>query len=168
MVKNNESQVVKDLANRKITVTRHLEADVETVWSMWTKPELLDTWWAPRPWRAETKTHDFKPGGKWIYFMVGPDGERHGALVEYTKIDKLKSFEGTDAFADEKGNKNTDLPQTTWKVEFRKTTEGTKITATITASAQGAIEKMLEMGFEQGFTMALDQLDEILQKKKGL
>lgn len=165
MVKNNEAQVVKDLSNRKITVTRHFDADVETVWEFWTTPELLDTWWAPKPWKAETKSLDFKPGGKWIYAMVGPNNERHGALVEYTKIDKLKSFEGTDAFADEHGNKTADLPQTSWKVEFQKVSGGTKVTASITAADRGALEKLLEMGFETGFTMALDNLEEELRNR---
>jgi uncharacterized protein YndB with AHSA1/START domain len=163
MVSNNEAQVVKDLANKKIVVSREFEADVETVWEMWTQPDLLDLWWAPKPWRAETKTLDFKPNGKWIYAMVGPEGERHWAMVEYTKIDNLKSFEGTDSFSDDKGNKTADLPQTTWKVAFQKVSGGTKVTATVSAKDKATLEKLLEMGFEQGFVMALSNLDEYLK-----
>lgn len=163
MVSSNEAQVVKDLAKRKITITRHFDADVETVWNMWTRPELLDMWWAPRPWKTETRSHDFKVGGKWVYAMVGPDNERHWAMIEYLKIDRLKSFEGKDAFSDDKGNKNADLPQSNWKVDFQKAADGTKIAVTITANEAGTLEKLIEMGFEQGFTMALDNLDEYLK-----
>jgi uncharacterized protein YndB with AHSA1/START domain len=165
MVSNNEAQVVKDLARKKITVTRHFDADVETVWKMWTKPELLDTWWAPKPWKTETKSLDFKPGGKWIYAMKGPENEKHWAMVEYTKIDRLKSFEGTDSFSDDKGNKSADLPETTWKVEFQQVSGGTTIVATVSATTADALQKMIEMGFEQGFTMALDNLEEELKSR---
>ena len=51
-----ETQVVKDLANKKMTITRYFDAEVELVWLAWTEHELLDQWWAPKPWRAETKT----------------------------------------------------------------------------------------------------------------
>lgn len=164
MVKNNEAQVKKDLANRKITVTRHFDADPENVWEMWTRPELIDRWWAPKPWRAETRSLDFQPGGKWIYSMVGPNNERHFAMVEYTKIDHLKTFEGTDAFSDEQGNKSVDLPQSNWKVQFKKDGDGTLVTTTVSAAEPGTLEKLLDMGFEQGFVMALDNLEEELNK----
>jgi uncharacterized protein YndB with AHSA1/START domain len=165
MVKNHEAEVVKDLDNKKITVTRQFDADVETVWDMWTKPDMLDQWWAPKPWRAETKSLDFEPDGKWLYAMVGPEGESHWAMVQYTKIDRLKSFEGTDSFSDDKGNKTADLPQTKWKVDFKKAAGGTEITATVSANDKATLEKLLEMGFEQGFVMGLDNLDEYLKDR---
>lgn len=162
MARDNQ-QVVKDLDNKKITLTRSFDADLETVWDMWTRAEMLDLWWAPKPWRAETKSQSFKPGGKWVYAMVGPEGERHWAIVEYTSIEKQKSFAGTDAFADENGNINMDMPRTTWKVSFEKTTKGTKVTAVITASDRVNLEKLMEMGFEEGISIAMDGLDEYLK-----
>ncbi|HMJ70879.1 MAG TPA: SRPBCC domain-containing protein [Cyclobacteriaceae bacterium] len=163
MVKNHEAEVVKDLENKKITVTRQFDADVETVWDMWTKSERLDLWWAPKPWRAETKSMSFEPNGKWLYAMIGPKGERQWAMVEYKKIDRLKSFEVADSFSDDKGNKNTELPQTNWKVDFKKTTGGTTVTTIVSAKDKASLEKLLETGFEQGFVMALGNLDEYLQ-----
>lgn len=53
----------------------------------------------------------------------------------------IKSFEGTDSFTDEKGVVNQDMPQTTWKVEFKKSGTGTTITTTITAETKEALEK---------------------------
>jgi uncharacterized protein YndB with AHSA1/START domain len=163
MAGNIDALVVKDLENKRIVVSRQFESDVETVWEMWTRPDLIDTWWAPKPWRAETKSQDFKPGGKWIYAMIGPEGERHWSSVEYTKVNEMKSFEGIDAFSDENGNKTVDLPQTKWKVEFQETPGGTRVTATLTADDKETLEKLLEMGFEQGFVMALSNLDEYLK-----
>lgn len=167
MVTNTQAQVVKDLANRKITVTRHFEAEPELVWQTWTQQELLDQWWAPKPWRAETKKMDFREGGHWLYAMVGPNNEKHWARADFKKIDAPKSFEAADSFCDEKGVKNADLPQTHWRNEFHRTATGTKVITIISSDTATALEKMLEMGFEEGFLMGLDNLEELLSKKQS-
>jgi PhnB protein len=163
MIATAEAKVDKDLANKKITVTKHFNAKPEIVWNAWTQREILDQWWAPKPWRAETKKLDFKEGGSWLYDMVGPENERHHAKVGYTKIDESKSFEGTDSFTDEQGVVNKGMPQTKWKVDFKKSDTGTSVTTIITAETKEALEKMLEMGFEEGFKMGLGNLDEYLE-----
>ena len=38
--------------NNTINVKREFKAAPAKVWSAWTKSELLDQWWAPKPWRA--------------------------------------------------------------------------------------------------------------------
>lgn len=158
-----EATVSKDLNNKKITVTKNYNAPPATVWEAWTTKEVLDQWWAPKPWRAETKSLEFKEGGLWLYTMVGPENERHHARVEYTKIDSGKSFEGIDAFSDEKGNVNKSMPSTKWKVEFKKSGTGTQVVTTLTAETKEALEKLLEMGFEQGFQLGLNNLEEYLE-----
>lgn len=162
MVSNVETQVVKDLSNKKITITRYFEAEPELVWLTWTEHELLDQWWAPKPWRTETKTMDFRKGGHWLYAMVGPNNERHWARVDFDKIDFQKSFEATDYFVDENGVKNAEFPETHWKNVFRAMGTGTEITVEITSTEAG-LQKMLAMGFETGFTMALGNLEQYLQ-----
>jgi uncharacterized protein YndB with AHSA1/START domain len=163
MIATAEAKFDMDLSNKKITVTKNFNAPPQTVWEAWTTKEVLDKWWAPKPWHAETKKLEFKEGGSWLYDMVGPENERHHAKVGYTKIDRAKSFfEGTDSFADESGVINKDMPQTKWHVDFKKSGTGTKVTITITAETKEALEKMLEMGFEEGFKMGLNNLDEYL------
>ncbi len=158
-----EAKVDKDLANKIITVTKNFNAPPQTVWEAWTTKEALDQWWAPKPWRAETKTMEFKEGGSWLYDMVDPENERHHAKVGYTKIEASKSFEGTDAFTDEKGVVNKDMPQTNWRVDFKKSGAGATVTITLTAETKEVLEKLLEMGFEEGFKMGLGNLDEYLE-----
>jgi uncharacterized protein YndB with AHSA1/START domain len=51
---------------KTIHITREFAASLELVWRAWTTPELLDQWWGPQPWRAETKTMDFRQGGYWL------------------------------------------------------------------------------------------------------
>lgn len=157
-----QATVTKDLANHKITVVKNFSAPTATVWEAWTTKEILDQWWAPKPWRAETESLEFKPGGLWRYAMVGPENERHNARVEYTQIESGKSFSGIDSFADEAGNIVKDLPSTTWKVEFQKSGTGTKVVTTLTTETKEAMDKLLEMGFEEGFQMGLNNLEEYL------
>ncbi|MBS4028785.1 MAG: SRPBCC domain-containing protein [Ignavibacteriales bacterium] len=160
----NKTQIVKDIPNKKLTVIREFSAPLEKVWRAWTESSVLDQWWAPRPWKAETKTMNFTEGGSWLYAMVGPDNSRHWAKVNFTSIHHHVSFQAKDLFCDENGNRNNDFPMLSWKVEFQSTQSGTKVTVEITSNTQADLEKIIAMGFEEGFTMAHGNLDEILEK----
>jgi len=63
-----------DKENKKITVERSFNAPLDLVWSAWTEAEILDLWWAPKPYRTETKKMDFREGCRWHYCMVSPEG----------------------------------------------------------------------------------------------
>lgn len=154
----------KDLASKKIFVTREFAASLEQTWKAWTDKEILDEWWAPKPWRAETKKMNFKDGGSWLYCMEGPNGERHWALAEYKKIIPLRSFTATDSFSDDAGNKIPEPPGMNWIVQFQKTKTGTKVTVEITFASEKDLNTIVEMGFEQGFAMAHGNLDELFAK----
>jgi len=159
METKNKTQFVKDLPGKKLTVTRHFDAPVAEVWRAWTESELLEQWWAPKPWRAETREMNFSVGGHWLYAMVGPNNEKHWGMMQYTAIDPVKSFSGNDVFCDEKGNLNKDLPATKWHNKFESDGSGTKVTVNSTFASTADFEKLIEMGFEQGFTLALENLD---------
>jgi uncharacterized protein YndB with AHSA1/START domain len=152
---------------KQISVRRAFAAELPLVWDAYTKSEMLDQWWAPKPWHARTKTLDFREGGHWLYAMVGPEGEEHWARADYHKIDRPHSFRAKDGFADEDGNYNPEMPRTDWDVSFSRTDDGTLVINRITFDNQGDLEKILEMGFKEGFMMALDNLDELLSQLSG-
>lgn len=156
----------KDLAANKIRVTREFAAPVEQVWEAWTKPELLEQWWAPKPWKAVSKSMDFREGGRWLYCMTGPEGEKHWSIATYEKIIPNKHYEGLDAFCDEDGNINPEMPRMQWSVDFNAVPDGTRVDVEITFSSREDLEKIVEMGFEEGFAAAHGNLDEILQTTK--
>lgn len=164
MILNKETIYTKDLTNKKIKVLREFDAPVEKVWRAWTESELLDQWWAPKPWKANTISMDFRNGGVWLYYMEGPDGSRHHCRADYNSISTNKSYEGLDAFCDEKGNINTEFPRMKWKVEFGKANTGTKVEVEITFASVEDLEKIIEMGFKEGFAAAHNNLDELLVK----
>ena len=162
MILNKETIYTKDLDNKKIKVVREFDAPVEKVWSAWTERELLDQWWAPRPWKAITQSMDFRNGGTWLYYMEGPDGSRHYCRADYSSIVPNKSYKGLDAFCDEKGNINTDFPRMNWQVDFKKADDATRVDVEISFASVEDLEKIIEMGFKEGFAAAHNNLDELL------
>lgn len=147
---------------RKIRVNRTFAAPVELVWSAWTDPEILDLWWAPKPWKTETVDQDFKPGGFWHYYMFGPSGERHYCLFDYDQIQDQISYSGLDAFCDEKKVISDDKPRMYWKNSFISQGEQTEVQIVIDFEKEEDIAAIIEMGFKEGFTMGLDNLDDYI------
>jgi uncharacterized protein YndB with AHSA1/START domain len=166
MTTNKEVSITKDLKNKKILIVREFDAPVDKVWKAWTDKNLLDSWWAPKPWKAKSKSMDFREGGSWMYAMVGPDGTETWARVDFKTIRDNKSFTAEDYFTDENGKKNEDMPSMQWKNEFQPNNSGTKVTTEITFSKEADLEKLLEMGFEEGYKAALKNLDELLASRK--
>ena len=164
MILQKETIFTQDLTNKKIKVTREFDAPVTQVWKAWTESELLDQWWAPKPWKANSISMDFRNGGRWLYYMEGPDGSRHYCRADYKSIRTNKSYECLDAFCDEKGNINTEFPRMEWLVEFNKANTATQVEVEITFASVEDLEKIIEMGFKEGFAAAHNNLDELLAK----
>jgi uncharacterized protein YndB with AHSA1/START domain len=161
---NNELQFDFDVnkENNTIHVRREFKAAPSKVWAAWTKSELLDQWWAPKPWRAETKSMDFRVGGYWLYAMVGPDESKQFCKVNFVTIDQQKSFSTTAAFVDENGVDQQTLPKGEWKNTFTTKGEGTLVDIVIKYNTLEDLENIIRMGFREGFTMGLGNLDELL------
>src|SRR6476660_1321735 len=153
-----------DKDNKTITVDREFAASPGKVWTAWTTPEMLDQWWAPKPWKANTVSMDFTVGGRWLYFMQGPEGERHYSFADYKTIDIGNSFSVRDGFSDEKGNINTEWPQSNWSNTFKGNGVSTMVNIVITFDKVEDLENIIKMGFKEGFTMAMENLDEIFSK----
>lgn len=151
-----------DKENNTITVKREFAARLPLVWDAYTKAEILDQWWAPKPWKARTKEMDFRDSGHWLYAMVGPNGEEHWALANYSNIKNQKSFTGLDAFADAEGNVNNDMPKSQWAVTFTDKGENTLVQLFISYDDLAQLEATIEMGFKDGLRIAMEGLDELL------
>lgn len=158
----NKAHIMRDAAHKQIVVERLFEAPREKVWQAWTDSSVLEKWFAPKPWKAVTESFDFSVGGHWHYYMSGPDGEKVWGWVEYLTINPQNSYTALDAFCDETGKKSGDMPSMHWKNEFQDENGTTKVIVTITFSKEEDMNKIIEMGFEEGFSMGLDNLDALL------
>jgi uncharacterized protein YndB with AHSA1/START domain len=159
----NDTSITQN-APKQLTIVRDFAAPVEQVWRAWTEPSLLDLWWAPKPWKAATKSMQFREGGTWLYAMEGPEGEEHWARADFETIDPGKRYTGRDAFCDEAGNVNADMPRTHWDVSFSSASGGTRVTVVMTFASEEDLNKTVEMGFKEGFTAAHGNLDELLAR----
>ncbi|MEJ7646133.1 MAG: SRPBCC domain-containing protein [Chryseolinea sp.] len=148
--------------SKTIYIKREFDADVKLVWKAWTTAELLDQWWAPLPFRNKTKKMDFRAGGMWHYSMISPEHETHWCRFDYENIDVEKKYTGLDAFCDEAGNINTEFSRMHWQNLFSTSADGTLVDITVTVDSLETLEKILAMGFKEGFSAGLDQLDTLL------
>lgn len=158
---DNKLSFTNDIENKRLMITREFQASPDDVWKAWTEKELLDQWWAPKPYKAETKKMDFREGGIWLYCMVGPDQFRQWCRVDFQQITPQKSFSAQDSFCDEEGNINTEFPSMHWKNTFESSATGTKVLIEISFDDVRDLEKIMEMGFKEGFAAALTNLDEL-------
>ncbi|WP_308992481.1 SRPBCC domain-containing protein [Mariniflexile litorale] len=161
----NLTHFTKDLENKKLYVTRKLNAPIELVWSAWTEAELLDQWWAPKPYKTITKSMNFNEGGFWLYYMLSPEGDKHWCRVDYLNIEKQTHFSAKDVFCDENGIPNEELPKMLWNNQFKSNEDATEVKIEISFDKVEDIQKMIEMGFKEGFTAALENLDNYIQQK---
>ncbi len=153
-----------DKTNNRVFVEREFAAPLKNVWAAWTQSELLDQWWAPLPWKTKTKTMDFRDGGHWLYAMMGPEGEKQWCRADYTKIIPLKQFSSRDSFCDEQG-KATGFPNSVWTSVFSEVEDGTLVSVSIQYDSLENLGKVVEMGFREGFTSALENLDRLFENK---
>jgi uncharacterized protein YndB with AHSA1/START domain len=112
---------------------------------------------------------DFKVGGRRFYAMVSPEGQEMWAIHKYTSIDPKTNFKYLNAFADK--DENPQLPGSDWDFNFSEQTgsdsyQVTKVSITIYNDSLERMEKMIEMGFKEGFTMTLNELEELLNRIK--
>ncbi len=149
-----------DKATKTVLINREFAAGLSLVWDAFTKQEILDQWWAPKPWESKTKFMDFKVGGRRFYAMVSPEGDEHWSIEKYTSISPTINFKMSNAFADK--DENPELPASNWNLNFSEQNGTTKVSISIYNESLERMEKMIEMGFQGGFTMTLDYLEKLL------
>ena len=154
-----------DKSTKSVFVTREFNAEQSLVWDAFTKQELLDQWWAPKPFLSKTKFMDFKVGGRRFYAMVTPEGQEHWAIQKYTSISPKTNFKMFNAFADK--DENPQLPGSDWDFNFSEQSGITKVSITIYNDSLERMEKMIEMGFKEGFTATLNELEALLSHIKN-
>lgn len=149
-----------DKAAKTVFITREFDADLSLVWDAFTKAELLDQWVAPKPFRSVTKHMDFEVGGRRLYAMVSPEGQERWVVQTYLSINPKTRFKMFNAFADKDGN-----PEPTgsdWDYTFIEHNGKTTVSISIYNESLERMERMIEMGFTEGFKMSMKNLEDLL------
>mgnify|MGYP003574905471 CR=1 FL=1 len=153
-----------DEENKTVTIKREFNAPVANVWSAWTQAEILDQWWAPAPFKSKTKRMEFKEGGQRLYAMVSPEGGENWAVFDYTSISPKTNFKHSSTFCDAEGNPNSDFGSSYWDITFSEQGNSTIVDITISRDSFEELQKIIEMGFKEGFTSAMKGLDKIFEE----
>ncbi|HEY5745680.1 MAG TPA: SRPBCC domain-containing protein [Chryseolinea sp.] len=154
-----------DKETRTVFINREFDAELSLVWDAFTQQEILDQWWAPKPWASKTKAMNFEVGGRRFYAMVSPEGLERWSIQRYTSISPKTNFKMLNAFADK--DENPELPGSDWDFNFIDQNDTTKVRITIKNESLERLEKMIEMGFKEGFAMCLQQLNELVSALKN-
>lgn len=149
-----------DKPSKTVVINMEFGSDQDLVWEAFTRAEILDQWYAPKPFVSRTKVMDFREGGRRFYAMVAPDGAERWAVQKYTSITPKTNFKFFNAFADE--NENLQLPGSDWDLNFSDHNGSTKVSISIYNESLERLEQMIEMGFKEGFTSTLNNLKELL------
>jgi uncharacterized protein YndB with AHSA1/START domain len=158
------TSVEKDPAALTMQITAEFEAPVERIWEVWADPRQLERWWGPPTYPATVEEHDLTPGGRVTYFMTGPEGDRHRGWWRVVAVEPPRSLEFVDGFADEDGVPNEEMPQTTTRVQLSSPSAGrTSMVAVTQFPSLEAMEQLVAMGMDEGMTLALGQIEGILE-----
>lgn len=156
------TEFIKDVDAKRIVIVADFTAPVERVWDVYADPAQLARVWGPPTYPATVEHHDLAAGGEVHYFMTSPEGEKFYGGWRVTGVDKPRGFEFEDFFADETYAAMPDLPVSKNVYEFASTATGTRATYTSTYESAEALQKVLEMGMEEGATTAIGQIDDLL------
>ena len=153
---------IADKANNTLTIKREFLAGRQLVWDCYTKSELLDQWFAPKPLATKTKSMNFSEGGHWHYAMIEPNGTEYWGYTGYLKIEPIDYYTALDAFSNAEGEINEDLPRAEWLVNFTDKDENAIVETIVTYKSLSDLETVIQMGMEQGMMATLEKLDELL------
>lgn len=163
MKHNLQFDFIVDKENSQLTLRREFLANRQLVWDCYTKSELLNRWFAPKPLSTKTKSMEFEEGGHWHYAMVDQNGTEYWGYTEYIVIKPIDYYTSLDAFSNEKGEVNKDLPRAKWKVDFIEKGEKALVETTVKYNSFKDLEAVIQMGMEQGMRLTLEKLDELLE-----
>ena len=151
-----------DKEKSTITIQRKFAARRQLVWDCYTKSELLDRWFAPKPLTTKTRSMDFREGGHWLYAMVEPSGQEYWGRMDYQTIRPIDHYTALDGFCDDTGALNPALPRSTWNVTFLDAGTQTRVETVVSYASAEALEQVIQMGLQDGLTSTLERLDELL------
>lgn len=156
------TDVQKDLDALTMTITAEFDANADRLWQIWSDPRQLERWWGPPSHAATVTDHDLTPGGRVLYFMTGPDGDKHYGLWRVEEVDPPTRLRFEDAFADENGNPSENMPTSVATVTLTESDGRTTMTLESRFTSREHLEQTIEMGGEQGIREALGQVEAVL------
>ena len=157
------TDVTTDAEALTMTLTAEFAAPVERLWEAFTEPRQLERFWGPPGYPATFTEFDLHAGGRARYHMTSPKGEQYHGVWEFLEIDGPRTFTALDSFADENGEVLAQMPTSRMVFVFDQTPTGSRLVNTTHFDSAEALEKVVAMGAVEGSTLAINQLDRVLE-----
>ena len=156
------TSVSKDPQALTMTVTAEFPVPVQRLWDAYADPRQLEKFWGPPEYPSTFVRHDFAKGGRSDYYMTGPDGPQPGAYWKFLSVDPGKSFEVEDGFSEPEGTVYAGVPPMRMVFTFEPTDGGSRVSTVTHFVSTEALAMTLEMGMEEGMTLAMGQMDAVI------
>jgi uncharacterized protein YndB with AHSA1/START domain len=157
------TDVTTDPEALTMTLTADFDAPVERLWSAFTEPQQLERFWGPPGWPARFPTFEFSVGGRAVYYMTSPQGEKSYGSWEFLEIDAPRGFTVLDNFANEDGAPLEGMPVMRVVFAFEPTATGSRMVNVSHFASADALQQVVDFGAVEGSTMAINQLDRVLE-----
>ncbi len=144
-------------AELDIELVREIDVPPALVWKAWTTPELVTQWFAPKPYETPQCEIDLRPGGAFRTVMRSPEGEEFDSTGCYLEVVPDERLVWTSALAPGYRPQADGMPFTAI-VELQPTAGGTRYRAIAVHQSPEDRRSHEDMGFQEGWGMALDQL----------
>ena len=110
---------------------------------------------------------EFREGGYWHFAMVAPDGTEYWARFDYEAISATDRYRAQDAFTDETGVVNREMPVSVWDVTFEEAQPHTMVQIVATYETAEAMQSVRDMGMESGMKSVFERLDRVLKTRNA-
>ncbi|HLS15676.1 MAG TPA: SRPBCC family protein [Beutenbergiaceae bacterium] len=156
------TSVERDAEALTMTIIADFAVPLPRLWDAYADPRQLEKFWGPQGWPATFTRHDMAPGGRSEYYMTGPDGQRSGGYWEFLTVEPGRSFEVRDGFNGPDGSPDPAMPSMRMTFEFIATDDGARLRETTYFNSVAELDKLIEMGMEEGLRSAMSQIDEVV------
>jgi uncharacterized protein YndB with AHSA1/START domain len=156
-----------------LTLTRMIDAPRELIWRVWTDPEHVKKWWAPKPWTTVACEMELRPGGIFRTVMRSPEGQdfpHTGCFLELVRNEKIvwtTALEpGYRPARNADGSADCATLSFTAVFTLEERAGKTSYLVRVLHRDEADRKKHEEMGFHDGWSTCLDQLIEVVGKLK--
>jgi uncharacterized protein YndB with AHSA1/START domain len=146
--------------DEQILITRAFAAPKEQVFRAFTTPELVRRWWHAKRGEMTVCEIDLRPGGKWRYVMVTPDGFEVGFHGEYREVVSNERIVSTEMYEGVPEGISEEDATTVNTATFSEVDGLTTLTILVQAPNKTSRDAIIESGMEDGLQDALDLLEE--------
>lgn len=141
-----------------VVTTRVVDAPRESVFAMFSDPNLIPRWWGPASLTTRVEAMDLRPGGTWRYLQRDAEGNEYAFHGVYHDVTPPERLVGTFEFEGEPGHVMLEA------VTFEDLGGRTKVTDRAVFSTVEDRDAALASGMREGAVESMDRFAGLLEE----